>query len=98
MTEKTFETKPLTGSLFKVKEKNSENSPDFTGNIVDDQGRKFRISAWSRTSKNGNKVIISLQNLNKMSRLELKMVRMMCRSKQMEVAYHSKGRSFTAQS
>jgi hypothetical protein len=57
MTEKTFETKPLTGSLFKVKEKNSENSPDFTGNIVDDQGRKFRISAWNKTSKNGNKYL-----------------------------------------
>lgn len=57
MTEKTFETKPLTGSLFKVKEKNSENSPDFTGNVVDDQGRKFRISAWNKTSKNGNKYL-----------------------------------------
>jgi hypothetical protein len=57
MTEKTFETKPLTGSLFKVKEKNSENSPDFTGNVVDDQGRKFRISAWNKTSKNGTKYL-----------------------------------------
>jgi hypothetical protein len=57
MTEKTFETKPLKGALFKVKEKKSENSPDFTGNIADDQGRQFRVSAWNQTSKSGTKYL-----------------------------------------
>lgn len=57
MTEKTFETKPLKGALFKVKEKKSENSPDFTGNIADDQGRTFRVSAWNQTSKSGTKYL-----------------------------------------
>lgn len=44
------------GSLFPVDEKKTEKSPDFTGNL-DVDGKKFRLSAWKKTSKAGKKYL-----------------------------------------
>jgi uncharacterized protein (DUF736 family) len=39
------------GVLFKAKEKKSENSPAYTGNI-NVGGKEYKISAWVKESKN----------------------------------------------
>ena len=39
------------GVLFKAKEKKSENSPSYTGNI-NVGGKEYKISAWVKESKN----------------------------------------------
>jgi len=39
--------------LFYETDKKSEKSPDFTGNLTDNNGKKWRIAAWERTSKSG---------------------------------------------
>ena len=43
-----------TGALFKNDKRGNEKAPDYTGTIYDASGKKRRIAAWLRQSKNGN--------------------------------------------
>ena len=52
-----YETKDNTGALFNNDAyKKTDKHPDLTGNIVIG-GEKYYLSAWSNTSKAGNKYI-----------------------------------------
>ena len=45
------------GALFKNNTKEEgDNRPDMTG-VVDVEGKEYRVSAWSTTSKNGMKYL-----------------------------------------
>tara|TARA_R100001082_G_C4218330_1_gene98064 strand:- start:15 stop:251 length:237 start_codon:yes stop_codon:yes gene_type:complete len=45
------------GALFKNNTKEEgDNRPDMTG-VVDVEGKEYRVSAWSNTSKNGMKYL-----------------------------------------
>ena len=46
----------MSGVLFKNNKKETDKHPDLTGNIVIG-GEKYYLSAWSNTSKAGNKYI-----------------------------------------
>lgn len=50
-----YEDKPLTGVLFKNKDKTTDNHPDYKGNYVDENGVKFWLSAWINESQKGEK-------------------------------------------
>jgi uncharacterized protein (DUF736 family) len=39
--------------LFLETDKKSEKSPDYTGTLTDESGKKWRIAAWKRVSKSG---------------------------------------------
>lgn len=41
------------GVLFHNSKDGNENRPDYTGEL-DVEGKKYRIAAWNKTSKNGN--------------------------------------------
>ena len=49
-----WEIKPNTGSLFVNSKKTSDKSPNAVGDALID-GKEYRVSAWTRTSSNGNK-------------------------------------------
>ena len=49
-----YETKPNTGTLFPAKDRRSDKSPNATGSAIVD-GKEYRVSAWTKTSKNGSK-------------------------------------------
>ena len=51
-----MESKDMSGVLFPVENKQSDNHPNLTGNIVIN-GEKIYLSAWTNTSKNGKKYI-----------------------------------------
>ena len=51
-----MEDKDMSGVLFKNNKKETDKHPDLTGNIVIG-GEKDYLSAWSNTSKAGNKYI-----------------------------------------
>ena len=51
-----MEYKDMSGVLFKNNKKETDKHPDLTGNIVIG-GEKYYLSAWSNTSKAGNKYI-----------------------------------------
>lgn len=51
-----MEDKDMSGVLFKNNKKETDKHPDLTGNIVIG-GEKYYLSAWSNTSKAGNKYI-----------------------------------------
>jgi uncharacterized protein (DUF736 family) len=44
------------GSLFIQENKQTEKSPDFSGNL-NVEGKEYRLSAWKRTSKTGKKFL-----------------------------------------
>jgi uncharacterized protein (DUF736 family) len=47
-----FEQKDNTGALFKNKNKNSDNHPDYQGSVMVG-GKEYQISAWLKKSKGG---------------------------------------------
>ena len=51
-----MEDKDMSGVLFKNNKKETDKHPELTGNIVIG-GEKYYLSAWSNTSKAGNKYI-----------------------------------------
>jgi|7_EtaG_2_1085326.scaffolds.fasta_scaffold157667_2 uncharacterized protein (DUF736 family) len=52
-----MEQKKETGVLFLNDKKESENHPDMTGNLIDSNGKKWRLAAWSNTSMKGAKYL-----------------------------------------
>ena len=52
-----MEQKKDTGVLFLNDNKESENHPDMTGNLIDSNGKKWRLAAWSNTSMKGAKYL-----------------------------------------
>lgn len=50
-----YETKPSFGALFKNKNKQQENHPDYRGDVVTPEGVKYEIAAWLKESANGSK-------------------------------------------
>jgi len=44
------------GSLFIQENKQTEKSPDFSGNL-NVEGKEYRLSAWKKTSKTGKKFL-----------------------------------------
>lgn len=46
----------MRGALFRVKEKRSENSPDYTGNITIN-GVEYSLSGWKKTSRNNEQYL-----------------------------------------
>ena len=68
--DKPFEQKPNTGSLFHTKEKKSEKSPDYFGDVLvnvndiepDANGYfKLRLSGWKNVSEKTGTVYLSLK-------------------------------------
>lgn len=49
-----YETKPLTGALFKNEKDGNEKRPDYRGDCLI-EGTIYKISAWIKESKNGAK-------------------------------------------
>jgi uncharacterized protein (DUF736 family) len=47
-------TKDMSGALFPAREKKSENSPDYTGDVTIG-GVKYRLSGWRKESAKGVK-------------------------------------------
>lgn len=43
--------------LFYETDKKSEKSPDLTGTLEDENGKKWRIAAWERTSQSGKQFL-----------------------------------------
>lgn len=54
-----YETKDLTGSLFKNDRKNTDKHPDYTGSIMVG-GQEYWLSAWLKDGKNGKGKWMSL--------------------------------------
>lgn len=50
--DKPITNRPETGVLFRVRDKRSENSPDFKGGI-NIAGAEWELSCWEKTSKRG---------------------------------------------
>jgi len=48
-----FETRELTGSAFKNRNKKTDNHPDLTGEMKID-GQLYWLSVWIKKDKNGN--------------------------------------------
>jgi hypothetical protein len=58
-----FQQKPMTGSLFKNTNKESETDRDYSGSLVLDDGREMWVSGYVRTSKAGGKYLsLGLKN------------------------------------
>lgn len=49
----SYEQKPGGGSLFKNERKEQEKHPDYTGEIVTPEGKKYRLAAWVKEGKKG---------------------------------------------
>jgi len=47
-----YESKPLTGSLFKNEKKN-DKQPDYTGTFKDADGKEYRLAAWVKEGAKG---------------------------------------------
>jgi len=56
-TTMAFEQKPMTGSLFKNTNKDSETDRDYSGSLTLEDGRELWVSGWVRTSKSGGKYL-----------------------------------------
>ena len=60
-----FEQKPGTGALMS-KEKRTEKSPDFKGNLILDRdykaGEEVKLSAWQKQSRMGPLISLSVDN------------------------------------
>ena len=52
-----MEQKNNTGALFLNDKKESDKHPDLTGNLIDNDGKKWRVAGWQNTSQKGNKYI-----------------------------------------
>lgn len=50
-----YESKNNSGALFLNDRKQKDTQPDWTGTWKDESGKEFFLSAWEKTSKNGNK-------------------------------------------
>jgi hypothetical protein len=50
----TFRPKELVGSLFKVEDRQSEKSPNYSGSCLID-GQTYKISAWVNETREGKK-------------------------------------------
>ena len=55
-----YKQKPGTGVLFTNKHKQNEKHPSFKGTIVLPDGTEFRISAWNKTSQNGDYISLAI--------------------------------------
>jgi hypothetical protein len=55
-----YEQRDGQGSLFKNDEKKTEKHPDYRGECMID-GKKFWLSAWIKTGKNGKFMSLALQ-------------------------------------
>jgi hypothetical protein len=55
-----YEQRDGQGSLFKNDEKKTEKHPDYRGDCMID-GKKFWLSAWIKTGKNGKFMSLALQ-------------------------------------
>lgn len=55
-----YEQREGQGSLFKNEEKKSEKHPDYRGDCTL-EGKKYWISAWIKTGKNGKFMSLALQ-------------------------------------
>jgi hypothetical protein len=49
----SYEQKPGGGSLFKNTKKKEDKHPEYTGEIVTPEGKKYRLAAWIKEGKNG---------------------------------------------
>ena len=52
-----YEKRPCTGTLFYNNKGDNEKRPDMKGTLVLSNGLEVEISAWKKTSKNGNKFL-----------------------------------------
>lgn len=57
MTKPVNQQKPKSGVLFPNKKKTSPNQPDYTGTYTDESGKQLRVSAWTRTGKEGGEYL-----------------------------------------
>lgn len=55
--EKKFERKNGTGVLFKNSIMKSDKHPEMSGSVVTPDGHEYRIVAWSRLTKKGEKFL-----------------------------------------
>lgn len=55
-----YQNKPLTGAVFKVKQKKHDNSPDYNGNVVDQNGTEYWLAGWIKRPKSGGDPYISV--------------------------------------
>ena len=49
-----YQTRDLSGALFKNKRKTTDRHPDYTGSALIN-GKEYQISSWLNTSKSGEK-------------------------------------------
>lgn len=54
MAEGKYEMKDNSFSLFKNKDKKSDKSPDYSGDIMIN-GKKLKLAAWIKESRSGDK-------------------------------------------
>lgn len=59
-----YEQKPNTGVLFKNEKKTATNHPDYTGKMVDANGKEYRIGAWIKEGKKGKFFSLSFSEPN----------------------------------
>lgn len=48
-----YEQKPGGGSLFKNTKKTADKHPDYRGEMVTPEGKKYALAAWIKEGKNG---------------------------------------------
>lgn len=53
MEQEQYQINPGSGSLFPTKQKRTEKSPDFYGDIVTPDGLKLSVSGWVKRAKSG---------------------------------------------
>jgi len=67
-----FEQKPLSGSLFRNSNKESDTDRDYSGSIRLDDGREFWVNGYVRTPKSGGNKYLALSLKAKGDRTESK--------------------------
>lgn len=58
-----YEHKPNSGSLFPNENKTESKHPDFKGTHVDENGKKWNIAAWTKTSQKGEFLSYSISEI-----------------------------------
>jgi hypothetical protein len=59
-----FEHKPGSGSLFR-NDKKTDKAPDYTGTIVDHNGKPWRLGAWVKEGKKGKFFSLAISEFQK---------------------------------
>ena len=49
----SYEQKPGGGSLFKNTKKTADKQPDYRGEVVTPEGKKYALAAWIKEGKSG---------------------------------------------